>query len=237
MVWQRAHAGMCAQLARAWGNDAFGDVEPRAVVELAAERHEMGMDGEQPVLDPATGLPKDFDALSHAEHLPVQFEGPEQLARIEPYAGLLASLHHESFYRRTSPLAVLTRDGRLERRALRRSSQLQERLRAQLQARDAEVERNRRLVRYWDGLSHDLLYRRWPRVRRGVPAVAGELRDIALARAGDRLTLDPWPLRAERERVTVTGCLLRGRYGDERELRAAMEDAPEVELAFDLEAR
>ena len=123
---------MCAQIARAWGNDAFGGFEPRPAVELAAERHELGMEGERPLLNPATGLPKDFDDLSHAEHLPLQFAGPERLAEIEPYAGLLASLHHESFYRRTSPLAVLTRDGRLERDALRRSAALQARLRAEL---------------------------------------------------------------------------------------------------------
>lgn len=121
---------MCAQLARAWGNAAFGDVGRRDAVELAAGRHEMGMDGERPVLDPATGLPKDFDALSHAEHLPAQFDGPERLAAIDPYAGLLASLHHASFYRRSSPLALLTFDGRVERRALRRSARLQARLRA-----------------------------------------------------------------------------------------------------------
>ena len=236
VVWQRAHAAMCAQLARAWGNAAFGGFEPRTIVELAAERHEMGMDGERPALDPATGLPKDFDALSHREHLPVQFDGPELLAEIEPYAGLLASLHHESFYRRTSPLAVLTRDGRVERRALRRAARLQQRLRAQLAPRDEEVDRNRRLVRYWDGLSHDLLYRRWPCVRRGVPATGGERHDIRLAADGDRLTLEPWPLRSASERVSVSGRLLRERCADEAQLRAALDAAPEVELAFVLEA-
>jgi hypothetical protein len=235
VVWQRAHAGMCAQLARAWGNEAFGDVEPRAVVELVAERHEMGMDGEQPTLDPSTGLPKDFDALSHAEHLPVQFDGPELLAAIEPYAGLLASLHHQSFYGRTSPLALLTRDGRIERRELRRAARLQARLRAQLAPRDEEVERNRRLVRYWDGLSHDLLCRRWPCVRRSVPAAGSAQRDIRLAADAERLTLHPWPLRSERARVSVTGRLLRDRYSDVEALRAALADAPEIELAFDLE--
>jgi hypothetical protein len=236
VVLQRAHAAMCAQLARAWGNEAFGEVEPRAVVELAAERHEMGMDGEQPELNPRTGLPKDYDALSHAEHLPRQFDGPERLAEIDPYAGLLASLHHESFYRRTSPLALLTRDGRIERRALRRAARLQQRLRAQLRPDDAQVERNRRLVRYWDGLSHDLLARRWPRVRKDVPAAAGELRDIRLAEQGERCTLDPWPFRDGSERFCATGRLLRERYDDEGELRAAFGAAEEIELAFVLEA-
>jgi len=236
VVWQRTHADLCAQFARAWGNAAFGGFEPRAVVELAAERHEMGMDGERPVLNAATGLPKDYDDLSHAEHLPVQFSGPELLAEIDPYAGLLASLHHQSFYRRISPLAVLTRDGREERRALQRSARLQARLRAQLHPDEAEVARNQRLVRYWDGLSHDLLARRWPRVRHGVPAANGDVRDIELSAGDERLTLDPWPFANASERFAVTGRLLRDRYQTDAELQAAFGAGDEVELALTLEA-
>ena len=240
VIWQRAHAAMCAQVARAWGNEAFGEVEPRAVVELAAERHEMGMDGEQPELNPETGLPKDYDALSHAEHLPRQFDGPERLAAMDPYAGLLASLHHASFYRRTSPLAVLTRDGRIERRGLRRTGRLQRRLREQLHPDEAQVERNRRLVRYWDGLTHDLLAHRWPRARENVPAANGELRTIRLTTKGSDpdvvLTLDPWPFRDERQHFRATGRLLRERYATQAQLRAAFDAADEVELGFVLEA-
>jgi hypothetical protein len=240
VVWQRTHAALCAQLARAWGNASFGGFEPRATVELAAERHEMGMDGERPELNPATGLPKDYDELSHAQHLPVQFDGPEQLAAIDPYAGLLASLHSASFYRRTSLTALLTRDGRIERRALRRAARLQQRLREQLRPDDAQVERNRRLVRYWDGLSHDLLARRWPRVRSGVPASNGELRDVVLATKGSDpnvvLSLDPWPFRDEREQFCVTGRLLRERYTSQADLEAAFDAAEEVGLAFVVEA-
>ena len=235
MVWQRTHAALCAQFARAWGNATFGGFEPRAVVELVAERHEMGMDAERPTLNPATGLPKDYDDLSHAEHLPIQFAAPELLAEIDPYAGLLASLHHASFYRRTSPLAVLTRDGREERRALQGSARLQARLRAQLHPDEAQVERNQRLVRYWDGLSHDLLARRWPRVRHGVPAADGDVRDIELRAAGERLTLDPWPFANGREHFAVTGRLLQDRYETDAELQAAFDSADEVELAFTLE--
>jgi hypothetical protein len=196
----------------------------------------MGMDGERPALHPPTGLPKDYDDLSHAEHLPIQFSGPELLAEIDPYAGLLASLHHESFYRRTSPLAVLTRDGREERRALQRSARLQARLRAQLHPDEAQVERNRRLMRYWDGLSHDLLARRWPRVRHGVPAAGGDVRDIELSAAGERLRLDPWPFTNGREHFAVTGRLLLDRYETDTELQAAFDAADEVDLAFTLEA-
>jgi Protein of unknown function (DUF3891) len=224
---------MCGEIARAWGNEVFGGFEPRALVELAADRHDMGMDGELPTLDRRTGLPRDYAALSHAEHLPPQFDGPELLAEIEPYAGLLASLHQQSFYRRTSMVAVLTRDGRIERRALRRTARLQERVRAQVDT--SQVERNWRLVRYWDGLSHDLLLGHWPRLRRSVPAAGESTRDVQLDVDGGHFTLDPWPFRTERERFAVTGLLLQERFTDEQSLRAAVDTAPEIELAYELE--
>jgi hypothetical protein len=246
-VSQPSHALMCGQMARAWGNAAFGGFEPRAIVEAAADGHDMGMEGELARLDPATGLPKPFDALPHAEHVPPQFDGPERLAAIEPYAGLLASLHHASFYRRRSPTAVLTRDGRIERRALRRAARLQARLRAQCDGGEAEIDRNRRLVTYWDGLSHDLLRGRWPRERANVPAAEGGARAVRLApMAGElaavdapvdgRFTLDPWPFTRPRERFTAEGRLLRERFSDESVLRAALAAAPAVEVSYVLEA-
>src|SRR5438445_591647 len=58
-VAQQAHAWMCGQLARAWGNARFGVVVPAEEVCLAAEQHELGMvDWDlAPALDPDTGLP------------------------------------------------------------------------------------------------------------------------------------------------------------------------------------
>jgi uncharacterized protein DUF3891 len=244
-VSQPAHALMCGQMARAWGNEAFGAFEPRGIVEFAADHHDMGMEGERPRLDPHTGLPKPFDALPHDQHVPPQFDGPERVAELDPYAGLLASLHHASFYRRTSRMAVLTHDGRVERRALRRAARLQARLRAELGAPEAEVDRNRRLVTYWDGLSHDLLRGRWPRERTGVPA-AGGTRSVTLAPvvAGlepadapvdGRFTVDPWPFTRSRERFTAEGRLLRERCSDQAQLDAAFESAAAVEVSYVLE--
>jgi hypothetical protein len=245
-VSQPAHALMCGQIARAWGNEAFGGFEPRAIVELAADHHDEGMVGERPRLDPRTGLPKPFDALPHDQHVPPQFDGPELVAELDPYAGLLASLHHASFYRRTSRLAILTHDGRVERRALRRAGRLQARLQSELGAPEPEVDRNRRLVTYWDGLSHDLLRGRWPRERAGVPAAGGS-RSVRLAPAvaglkpvdaplDGRFTVDPWPFSRPRERFTAEGRLLRQRCSDQGQLDAAFRAAPAVEVSYVLEA-
>jgi hypothetical protein len=42
-VAQPAHAWISGQLARAWGNERFGAVEPLSEVCLAAEQHDVGM--------------------------------------------------------------------------------------------------------------------------------------------------------------------------------------------------
>ncbi|HEY2594793.1 MAG TPA: DUF3891 family protein, partial [Chloroflexota bacterium] len=57
-VGQASHAWLSGQLARAWGNDRFGAVEPLAEVALGAEQHDVGMAGWDlaPVRNPETGL-------------------------------------------------------------------------------------------------------------------------------------------------------------------------------------
>ena len=59
---QSEHARISGQIARAWGNARFGELEPREQVCLAAARHDDGMDrfDADPELDPATGLPLGF---------------------------------------------------------------------------------------------------------------------------------------------------------------------------------
>ena len=57
IIGQPAHAWVSGQLARAWGNERFGRIEPLAEVCLAAEQHDVGMAAwdAQPALNVATG--------------------------------------------------------------------------------------------------------------------------------------------------------------------------------------
>src|SRR5262249_61842355 len=72
-VGQPAHAWVSGQLARAWGNARFGELEPRAEVCLAAEQHDLGMATweRRPTLNPKTGLPRSFMELTLDEHLEI----------------------------------------------------------------------------------------------------------------------------------------------------------------------
>jgi hypothetical protein len=234
-VPQAEHAAMCAELGRAWGNERFGAVEPRDEVCLAAERHELGwMDWERaPTLNPATGLPHAVLDLDMASHLPMQLEGPRRLADESPYAGLLALRKHMNMYSRPAGLGLLRTDGRRLRAHLDESAALEARLRSHVSVPDAELDRNWRLVRTWDGLSHDLLLDRAPRTRHGVPSANGAV-DLSLERSGDGYRLDPWPFATERVVVHARGRLLEETFTDERRMRDALAHAPEVVLSYEL---
>jgi len=234
-VAQPAHGWMCGQLARAWGNADFGAVEPLEEVCLAAEQHDTGWaEWERaPTLDHETGLPHTFRTAPFTVHLAIHAAWSRALVAQSRYAALLVSLHHASFFTAPGRLGGLREGGRRIQAFLDDLTDLQAELRAALGVPEAEVERNRRLVRTWDGLSHDLLLDLAPRTREGVPAADG-LVDLHVVRSGDVHTLDPWPFAAERVAVRTEGRLLRGTFGDEPAMREALAEAPWVELAYEL---
>jgi hypothetical protein len=236
VITQAQHAAMCEELAAAWGNERFGALEPADEVRRAAGQHELGwapIDG-APTLDTATGLPTDVFGRHFAIRHRAQIDGPCELARHSPHAALLASLHHSSLYARPRPLGLLRRDGRRMRAFFTHTDRFQAELRARLQLDDAQVQRNWRLVRVWDGLSHDLLYERAPCVRRSIPAAGGTTLDVRIERAGSELTLDPWPFRADTVSVEAHGRLLERTFTDEAAMRAALDAAPPVVLTYAL---
>ncbi len=235
-VSQADHAAMCAEFAGAWGNERFGAIRPAGVVRLAAEQHELGWRkwDDAPTLDPASGLPYTVRTLDPAVHLPMQLEGPRELAAQDPYAALLVAKKHASMYAPPTTIGRLLRSrDRAVHAFLQRSAALQEDLRAGLDVSDEELERNWRLVRAFDALSHDLLLDRAPCIRPGVPAAEGAV-ELRLERCDGGHALDPWPFGPDRVRVHAAGRLLDERFTDEQRMRAALAAAPRITLAYDL---
>lgn len=238
-VAQPAHGWMCGQLGRAWGNERFGPVTPFEEVCLAAEQHDTGwMEWERaPTLDPETGLPHTFSTAPFTVHLAIHAAWSRALVSQSRYAALLVSLHHASFFQAPRPLGQIREGGRQIQTFLDDLAALQADLRASLGARPAEVERNRRLVRTWDGLSHDLLLGLAPRTREGVPAADDTLVDLRVDRSGTVHTVDPWPFASDRVVVRTEGRLLEGPYDDETVMRRALAEAPWLGLAYELRPR
>jgi hypothetical protein len=236
-IAQPAHGWMCGQLARAWGNERFGPVVPFEEVCLAAEQHDTDWaDWElAPTLDPDTGLPHTFRSAPLDVHLEIHRAGPRRLVGQSRYAALLVSLHHLSFFATPGRVGRLRGDGRRIEEYRRWHEAFQAEQRATLAVDAAELQRNHRLVRTWDGLSHDLILDLAPRTRRDVPVAGGGRVDLEVGRRGDVFTIDPWPFAEERVVVRTEGRLLEGTFADEAELHAALARAAWVDLGYVLE--
>ena len=222
---------MCAELAAAWGGGGFGPVEPAELLRLAAGEHELGWIAwdRSPILNPATGLPFTVIELDLQEYIRFQLDGPRLLAERSPYAALLTVHHHMSIYDRSG------RDP-LVQSHLERSAAYRDELRAQVDATDDEIERNWRLIRAWDGISHELLYD-WLPASRPAPDAEGNEVELRLERDDGAFTLAPWPFAARRVTVHARGRLLETTFTDQEQMRAALAEAPAITLEYELVER
>jgi Protein of unknown function (DUF3891) len=233
-IGQPAHAWLSGQLARAWGNERFGVVEPWEEVCLAAEQHDIGMAAWEgaPTLNPETGLPRSFMELELDVHLQIWSQAARLVVPQCRYAALLVSMHGTALYER--------RDlARLEPAAVERvqafladQRALQEELVASLGADRALVGRNQRLVWTWDSLSLGLLLDWSPFELKAVPTADGEV-DVAVRRD----TLEPWPFAAPQVSLRCEGRRLTGTFADEAAMREALAAAPWVTLDLQLVSR
>lgn len=226
-ITQPAHAWISGQLARAWGNPAFGPVDPWEEVCLAAEQHDVGMAQWDlaPTLNPETGLPHGFTEMPRDTRLALWSAAPAALTAQSPHAALLVSMHGTSLYEAYGgePTAAVAEYLHAQRR-------FQESVVAELGLDRAQVARNRRLVWTWDFLSLALCLRWAPTELRDVPA-ASEPMTLRLGEGG---ALAPWPFAAPGVEVHCEGRRLEGRFDDEEAMRTALRDAPLVPLSFSL---
>ncbi len=244
-IGQASHAWICGQLARAWGNDAFGVVEPLEEVCLAAEQHDVGMAAWdlEPPFNPDTGFPLSFTEMPIEVHLRLWAQGPRRLLRQSRYAALLASMHGTRLFEKRD-LSTLTADqaerlqaffadqGNLERALL--DSLRADPLIAQA-ATDERIGRASQLLWTWDWLSLALCLDWAPDSAKAVPT-AGEPVELAL-RGGEgpgEVMLTPWPFRGPVVTVSCEGQRLTERCGDAEELRDALDQAPWETVRFEL---
>ena len=93
-VTQPDHAELAGTFAEHWGNGAFDPPEPRASVVLAAHDHDDGwIDYDRrPHLD-EDGTPVDFREMPAGPWIDLYDGGIEAVSSVDPYAGLLVSMH------------------------------------------------------------------------------------------------------------------------------------------------
>jgi hypothetical protein len=248
LIGQPSHAWLSGQLARAWGNERFGEVRPLEEVCLAAEQHDIGWGWRdlKPLFDPEAGRPLSFMEMPLAEHLEIFSRGPERMLSQSRYAALLVSRHGWRLYSRRDLDRLPAGDAQAIRSFLRAQEEFQRQLLAALRAdpasaalaEDGLVERNSMLIWTWDYLSLALCLNWSPALARRAPTADGEV-DLELVRGEDpwRWRLDPWPFARTVVEVGCEGRRLDRRSPSEAALREAFARARWETLEFRLEPR
>jgi hypothetical protein len=226
-IGQPSHAWLSGQLARAWGNDSVPAPEPFEEVCLAAEQHDIGMAAWDlaPTLNAETGLPHSFMEMPLDDHLALWSAAAGKLVRQSAYAALLVSMHGTALYEMRDLDRMDPEDAAKVRRFLAERREEQDALLAALGVDREAVRRNQRLIWTWDYVSLGLCLD-W------APADGP---DIRMEPAGEmRVALGPWPFRERSLTVRCEGRRLAGGYSSEAEMRAALDRAPLVPLAWEL---
>lgn len=237
-ITQTTHAWVSGQLARAWGNELTGPVEPREAVNLAAEQHDIGWLNREPepALNIEAGRPRSFLELPPETHLGEIWSQAGRLALLTSrYAALLVSMHGTNLYGRFRGDSKAA-DG-LAQPFLEAQDAFQAELISSLRAdpfyaayvSDDALRRNQRLVALWDRLSLDICRGlSQPDRIEHVPCAAsdGPLTITPNTNDLDRFAIDPWPFAAPSIALIFEGRVLHEQYADEVALQAGMNSAP-----------
>jgi hypothetical protein len=157
VIGQTDHSRLVGQVAAHWGNDAFAPPAPYESVVRAAAFHDYGWlrYETRPLLDGATGEPYQFlNAPVSPEQLASYQWSLDWMAGIDPYAGLIVSMHRTGLWKgrygtMKHPEAYNLRTITPEIAVfLERNEAAQERERARLDA--DQVWTNYRLLQVWD---------------------------------------------------------------------------------------
>jgi hypothetical protein len=242
-ISQPMHALVSGQLARAWGNERFGEVAPWEEVCLGAEQHDVGhTPWEQvPRLNPQTGLPYSFLDMPRQWHLQLWSSAARLVLPQGRYAALLVSLHGTGLYEhydvtKDSPEIVQAiQDYLAEERVFQEA--LLTSLRADAHyapyATEEVVARNRRLVQVWDALSLFICFgRHQARSVQHVPTATDTTTITLTPRDDDPSTLvvTPWPFRYGQVQLVYEGRRLPATFSDEASMRQGLEQAPWIAL-------
>jgi hypothetical protein len=247
-ISQPAHAWLTGQLARAWGNQQFGNFVPSEEVCLAAEQHDIAhAEWEKaPVLNPRTGRPYSFFEAPKAMHIGIISAASSLVLAQGRYAALLVSLHFTGFYENfektsASPEVIQAIEG-----FLAREHAFQAQMLTSLQndpyyapyAAPETVERNRQLIKLWDAMSLVLCFGlKTPRSYPDVPTCDGTTTLTLIADNADptRVLVDPWPFRTQTLELLCDGRRLPETFTDEEAMRRALAQAPWLTIRWRLQ--
>jgi hypothetical protein len=249
VVTQPDHGTQTGLIAQAWGNDdvPFASPHPDGA-RLAARHHDDGWAiwERHPTLDSATQQPIQFHGVRAREHLAAYRAGIARAAQIDPWAGLLVSMHGVGLYNdrygsyRLEELAEqdLTPDEEgLVGQFFQDMAELQAELYEQatghrsLQAHaDHQVRTDYLALQVWDRLSLQFAFRHAADgVISPLPESGGQLRCRSAGQF--MLALDPYPFADDRVDLPVSARLIDDRvYRTPEDFIAALADTAPITI-------
>lgn len=242
-ITQPMHALVSGQLARAWGNEQFGEVAPWEEVCLGAEQHDVGHTPweQAPRLNPQTGLPYSFFEMPRLWHLQLWSTAPRLVLPQGRYAALLVSLHGTGLYEHYDATSDPPEIAEAVQNYLAEARAFQKAMLASLRAdayygsyaTDEVVTRNQQLVRAWDALSLFICFGGTQmRSVQHLPTSTAPTTVTLTPRDDDPATLivAPWPFRSVQVRLVYEGRRLAETFSNETSMREALEQAPWMTL-------
>lgn len=248
LIRQTDHMRQVGEMGEAWGSEAVVLAsEGRDHLLCAAYQHDRGWwEWEaHPTLDPATHRPHNFNTVPARQHVGFYRRGIDEVEALDPYAGLLASLHGQGIYMGRfgvegepvpSPEQVAQFDPAL-RAFIAAESERQRRLRIELTLDDSVLWRQYTLLQAWDRLSMFFCHGEERKTLGPVPSPQGEVVILVERLSATRARLWPFPFSGRRREFVIPGYVLPDRdFVSDAELRTCLESAVSQEITFVAEA-
>ena len=101
LVEQVEHARLAGELVSHWGNELFAAPNPLDGARRAAAMHDEGWrePDEEPLYNAEARRPLHFLEIEMKDHIPLYARGVDRTFEVDPYAGLLVSMHWTGLYR------------------------------------------------------------------------------------------------------------------------------------------
>lgn len=236
LVRQMDHAAHCAKLALAWRAGPYGEASVSQALEYAAGYHDLGWTeiDKQPEID-ADGRPLNFTKIDEVRHTEFYSGAVRTIAKTDPYAAYLVSLHASGLYSRRYAWAGLkpvdwTSIGPHGRALLAGERRFRTDLFKSATAAQLEFEaawRNYMLLETFDFLSLLTCFGVDSQGCGPVPTFEGRWEQLSVRRLSDwEVALTPFPFPGDRLAVEIECIHLRAAsFQSDEELRAQVSSA------------